>query len=71
MSGKTALGIGALAALCVVAAAVGTAEPTEAFDYSFLAELVRNVADFATEEDDAAEGIYKQLKSDDNPDISR
>ena len=68
MSGRTALGIGALAALCVVA--VGTAEP-EAFDYSFLAELVKNVADFPTEEDDAAEGIYKQLKSVVHQDISR
>ena len=69
MSGKAALFCGALAA----AAALSAASPAsvEGVDYSFLAELVKNVADFETMEDDAAEGIYQQLKDIKNSDISR
>ena len=58
MRGKTALFCGALVA---AAAALSVASASE-IDFSFLADLVKKVADFETKEDDAAEGIYIQLK---------
>ena len=58
MSGKAALFCGAL----VAAVALSLASASE-IDYSFLADLVKKVADFETREDDAAEGIYIQLKN--------
>ena len=67
MSGKAALFCGALAA----AAGLSVASVAEGVDYSFLAELVKNVADFETMEDDAAEGIYVQLKDIKNSGINR
>ena len=65
MSGKAALFCGAI---FVVAFTFASAEIDH--DYSFLAELVRNVSLFETTEDDAAEGIYVQLKNLENADIS-
>ena len=67
MSGKAALFCGAL----VATAALSTASVAEGVDYSFLAELVKKVADFDTMEDDAAEGIYQQLKDIKNSGINK
>ena len=69
MSGKAALICGALVA--TAALSVAASASVEGVDYSFLAELVKKVADDDTMEDDAAEGIYVQLKATKNSDISR
>lgn len=62
MSGKAALFCGALV-VAVTLSMAGEVGAKSEIDFSFLADLVRKVADFETKEDDAAEGIYVQLKS--------
>ena len=69
MSGKAALFCVALVA--TAALSVAASASVEGVDYSFLAELVKKVADFDTMEDDAAEGIYQQLKDIKNSGINK